>query len=178
MILTMSTAIHHAMSSAKKFGGEPDDYLAIHEFFDQFKNQDWHFAHRVVLHHTGGIEIAEQVFGAYIRVKTRARKEKKDLSEEREEITMTISALENLEPNQTNLSILMSLQKKLQDIVMRENFHTKSIPVRWIGEQHMKEDFGFVPTPADWTKSLKEMKGLESWMLTRASSAQKLGVAE
>ena len=99
----MSTAIHHAMSSAKKFGGEPDDYLAIHEFFDQFKNQDWHFAHRVVLHHTGGIEIAEQVFGAYIRVKTRARKKKKDLSEEREEITMTISALENLEPNQTNL---------------------------------------------------------------------------
>ena len=34
----MSTAIHHAMSSAKKFGGEPEDYLRVHEFFDQFKN--------------------------------------------------------------------------------------------------------------------------------------------
>ena len=174
----MSTAIHHAMSSAKKFGGEPEDYLRVHEFFDQFKKQDWHFAHRVVLHHTGGIEIAEQVFGPTIRVKTHARKEKKDLSDEREEIAVTMAALESLEPNNTNQSILLSLESKLQDIKMRENFHTKNIPVRWIGEQHMNEDFGFVPTPADWTRSLKQNQGCEEWMLMRASSAVQLGVAE
>lgn len=174
----MSTAIHHAMSSAKKFGGEPEDYLRVHEFFDQFKNQDWHFAHRVVLHHTGGIEIAEQVFGPTIRVKTHARKEKKDLSDEREEIAVTMAALESLEPNNTNQSILLSLEGKLQDIKMREKFHTKNIPVRWIGEQHMNEDFGFVPTPADWTRSLKQNQGCEAWMLMRASSAVQLGVAE
>ena len=174
----MSTAIHHAMSSAKKWGGEPEDYLRIHEFFDQFKKQDWHFAHRVVLHHTGGIEIAEQVFGPFVRVKTNARKEKKDLSVEREEIAVTMAALENLEPNNTNQSILSDLENKLLEIKLQENFHTKNIPVRWIGEQHMNEDFGFVPTPADWTRSLKQKEGCEEWMLMRASSAIKLGVAE
>lgn len=24
------------------------------------------------------------------------------------------------------------------------------MPVRWIGEQHMKEDLGWIPTAADW----------------------------
>jgi len=61
---------------------------------------------------------------------------------------------------------------------LQENFHTKNIPVRWIGEQHMNEDFGFVPTPADWTRSLKKKEGCEEWMLMRASSAVQLGVAE
>ena len=28
----------HAVSSAKRFGGVPDDYLAIHEFMDSSKS--------------------------------------------------------------------------------------------------------------------------------------------
>jgi hypothetical protein len=34
------------------------------------------------------------------------------------------------------------------------------IPVRWIGEQHVREDLGFIPSFADWMKSIRP----EPWM--------------
>jgi hypothetical protein len=34
------------------------------------------------------------------------------------------------------------------------------IPVRWIGEQHVREDLGFRPSFADWTKAIRP----EAWM--------------
>jgi hypothetical protein len=34
------------------------------------------------------------------------------------------------------------------------------IPVRWIGEQHVREDLGFIPSFADWVKAIRP----ESWM--------------
>jgi Domain of unknown function (DUF6915) len=34
------------------------------------------------------------------------------------------------------------------------------IPVRWIGEQHVREDFGFIPSFADWVKAIRP----EPWM--------------
>jgi hypothetical protein len=34
------------------------------------------------------------------------------------------------------------------------------IPVRWIGEQHVKEDCGFIPSMQDWFKHIKPQK----WM--------------
>jgi hypothetical protein len=34
------------------------------------------------------------------------------------------------------------------------------IPVRWIGEQHVREDLGFVPSFADWVKAIRP----EPWM--------------
>jgi Domain of unknown function (DUF6915) len=34
------------------------------------------------------------------------------------------------------------------------------IPVRWIGEQHVLEDLGFIPSFADWVKAIRP----ESWM--------------
>lgn len=124
----MSTAIHHAMSSAKKWGGVREDYLHIHEWFDQFKAHNWHFSHRMILHHTAGIEICEQVFGPMLEIST-----------------------------------------------------GKQVPIRWIGEQHMKEDFGFVPTPRDWMGAICPSEGQEPgpqpWMLMRAKSAEQLGVS-
>lgn len=126
----MSTAIHHAMSSAKKHGGEPEEYLHIHEWFDQYKAHGWNFAHRMILHHTGGIELCEQVFGPMLEIST-----------------------------------------------------GKQIPIRWIGEQHMREDFGFVPTPGDWMEAILGTKdgqppGPRSWMLRGAKTAEQLGVAQ
>jgi RNA-binding protein YlmH len=59
-------AFYHAKSSAKRFGGEASDYLEYHEFLDQTK---LHFAdarHRLILHNSFGIGLAEQVFGAII----------------------------------------------------------------------------------------------------------------
>jgi hypothetical protein len=29
------------------------------------------------------------------------------------------------------------------------------IPVRWIGEQHIREDLGFIPSFADWVKAIR-----------------------
>jgi hypothetical protein len=34
------------------------------------------------------------------------------------------------------------------------------IPVRWIGEQHVREDLGYIPSFADWVKAIRP----EPWM--------------
>lgn len=36
----------------------------------------------------------------------------------------------------------------------------KVIPVRWVGEQHVTEDCGYIPTLSDWVKSIRP----EPWM--------------
>ena len=42
-----------------------------------------------------------------------------------------------------------------------ENSDGKSVPVRFIGEQHVREDFsGYIPTIHDWLKGIPE----EQWM--------------
>lgn len=89
---------HHAQSSARKYGGVPEDYLAIHSWFDASKNQFANFRHRALRHHAFGIFEAESVFGA----------------------TITNSA-------------------------------GKVVPVRFIGEQHVREDCGgIIPSAQDW----------------------------
>jgi hypothetical protein len=40
------------------------------------------------------------------------------------------------------------------------------VPVRWVGEQHVREDLGFIPSFADWVKAIRP----EPWM----GRAQKL----
>lgn len=53
----------HAATSARRFGGKPDDYLKVHEWFDQTKAHHGSVKHRAVLHHAFGVFLAEQVFG-------------------------------------------------------------------------------------------------------------------
>jgi hypothetical protein len=89
--------MHHAMSSARKFGGVADDYMAIHQWFDESKAHMADFRHRALRHHSEGIFAAEAKFG----------------------------------------SVLV-------------NSDGKSVPVRFVGEQHVKEDLGRIPTLADW----------------------------
>jgi hypothetical protein len=36
----------------------------------------------------------------------------------------------------------------------------KVIPTRWVGEQHVKEDLGFIPSAVDWLRQIKP----ERWM--------------
>jgi hypothetical protein len=99
---------HHALSSTAKFGGEPDDYFAIHNWFDASKAFFPDFRHRALRHHAEGIFLMEQLLGA----------------------TLTNSA-------------------------------GRVIPTRFIGEQHVKEDLGRIPTVEDWLKSLAP----ETWMM-------------
>ena len=39
--------------------------------------------------------------------------------------------------------------------VVIENSDGRMIPVRWIGEQHVKEDLGYIPTIQDWFSCIK-----------------------
>ena len=56
----------HAEKSAKKWGGEPEDYLSIHNFIDSSKAHFPDQRHRALLHNSFGIYLAEQMFGIFI----------------------------------------------------------------------------------------------------------------
>jgi hypothetical protein len=56
----------HALNSVKRYGGTPECYIAIHNWFDQTKAAWADVRHRAVLHSTFGIYICEQVFGTTI----------------------------------------------------------------------------------------------------------------
>lgn len=55
----------HSQSSARKFGGTPDDYIPIHKFLDQSKLYIADWRHRALLHTTFGISLCEQMFGDF-----------------------------------------------------------------------------------------------------------------
>jgi hypothetical protein len=103
----MAHPYHHALSSVKKWGGKPEDYLAIHAWFDESKQITADFRHRALRHHAEGIFMCERIFGS----------------------TITISS-------------------------------GRVVPVRWIGEQHVREDLGFIPSFADGVKAIRP----EPWM--------------
>jgi hypothetical protein len=98
---------HHSLSSSKKFGGKPEDYLPIHSWFDESKRYYADTRHRVLRHHAEGIFACEDKFG----------------------VTMT-------------------------------NSDGDTIPVRYIGEQHVREDMGFIPSLQDWCACIVQ----QDWM--------------
>lgn len=105
----------HAQISAKKFGGEPADYVEIHNFFDESKAHVADMRHRIFLHNSFGIWVAERVFGTVID------------------------------------------GKRLPYIT---NAAGKQVQVRDVGEQHVLDDLGTIP-------SLEKCIGklaLERWM--------------
>ena len=53
----------HARISAKRYGGIPEDYLEIHDFFDSTKMALPDIRHRMMLHNAVGCYIAERIFG-------------------------------------------------------------------------------------------------------------------
>lgn len=99
---------HHAVTSAKIFGGVPEDYLKIHDWLDATKETYCDFRHRALRHHSQGIFEAERWFGHTIT-----------------------------------------------------NSDGKKVPVRYVCEQHIKEDCGGrIPSVADWLGQIKP----EIWM--------------
>jgi len=57
---------HHAVSSARKWGGRPDDYRSIHDWLDGSKVILADFRHRALRHHAEGCFAAEALFGITI----------------------------------------------------------------------------------------------------------------
>ena len=113
----MSHPFYHAKSSAKKFGGHFEDYIALHEWFDQTKAHLPDARHRAVLHSSFGIYMAQQVFG---------------------------------------------------EVIVRKS-DGKPVPTRMLGEQHILEDMGMIPTLQDWLNELP----LRSWMIRGAKALSK-----
>src|SRR3546814_11665401 len=110
----MGHCYHHALSSVRKWGGEPEDYLPLHQWFDESKAITADFRHRALRHHAGGIFMLERFFGA----------------------TITITS-------------------------------GRIVPVRLIGEQHVIEDLGFVPSFADWVRCRSEERRVgKEWVST------------
>ena len=99
----------HAKSSAKKFGGSPVDYLAIHNWFDETKAWVGHSMHRMFRHHSEGIFECEKRFGMVIT-----------------------------------------------------NSDGKDVYVRYVGEQHVKEDCNnYIPTAKEWVDMITSGKPKE-----------------
>ena len=103
----MAHPFEHAQSSAKKFGGRAEDYLAIHNWLDESKAFFPDFRHRALRHHAEGIFLCERIFGVAIT-----------------------------------------------------NSEGKQVPVRYVGEQHVKEDLGRIPTAQDWLSQIRPQR----WM--------------
>ena len=112
------------MSSARKWGGTSDDYIEIHHWFDESKAFFSDFRHRALRHHSEGIFLCERIFGHTVTLSTCAK-----CGEEKSE---------HWEFGDENLHV----------------FVPKKIPVRWIGEQHVLEDLGRIPTAADWLECI------------------------
>lgn len=63
----MATDIHHAQSSAKKWGGLAEDYIAIHKWFDELSKTSYgDYRHRALRHHTVGVTECVEKFGDWI----------------------------------------------------------------------------------------------------------------
>ncbi|CAM4012643.1 DUF6915 family protein [Deinococcus marmoris] len=116
----MAHAWHHARSSARRFGGVPDDYLAVHGWFDQTKSHWADARHRAVLHSSFGIFLCEQFFGPTF--------------------------------------------KRASD--------GQHVPTRLVGEQHVLEDLGRIPSVQDWLGDLP----LQGWMLQNAAPLSRLNM--
>lgn len=100
----------HAESTARKWGGSPSDYVALHDWFDETKAYTGDWTHRALRHHSAGIQWAIEKFG--------------------------------------------------HTIVNSKGQH---IPTKMIAEQHVEEDCGWIPTPADYLKLLRNNP--DDWML-------------
>jgi hypothetical protein len=57
------TPYKHAQSSAQKWGGEPEDYIALHDWFDETKQYTGDWTHRALRHHSAGVQWAIEKFG-------------------------------------------------------------------------------------------------------------------
>jgi hypothetical protein len=63
----MGNVQFHSESSARRFGGLAEDYVALHKFLDQSKLYIADWRHRALLHNTLGVSLCEQFFGDLFR---------------------------------------------------------------------------------------------------------------
>tara|TARA_B100000963_G_scaffold118576_2_gene103237 strand:+ start:1747 stop:2142 length:396 start_codon:yes stop_codon:yes gene_type:complete len=62
----MAHAYHHSLSSVRRFRGDVQDYLSIHEWIDGSKIAFSDHRHRALRHHSFGVYECEEKFGKTI----------------------------------------------------------------------------------------------------------------
>lgn len=135
----MAHSYFHALSSAKRHGGEPDDTLALHNWMDSSKAAWADQRHRAILHTSFGIFLAEQYFGS--------REEVRQLRQALDRVPRWLQRILGIKvPTETPVTIPLS--------------NGKSVPIRLIAEQHVIEDCGFIPSIEDYLKELPR----QGWM--------------
>ena len=72
----------HAENSVKLFGGEYQDYIEIHKFFDTFRYSVSDPRHRMFLHNTTGVMICERVFGDFVENSDNKKIAVRDIAEQ------------------------------------------------------------------------------------------------
>lgn len=145
----MAHPYHHAVSSARRFGGVAEDYQHIHDWFDETKSLLADVRHRALRHHAEGIFLCERIFGVTIDVTigyTVVDDPKDKVYKEKGDAAFRARDLHNLPPTAA-----------FEQFVVR---NTKKVPTRWVGEQHVREDLGRVPEASEWLKRI----AIEPWM--------------
>lgn len=72
----------HARLSARRFGGEPSDYIKVHDFIDSSKAHFPDVRHRALLHSSFGIYLCEQMFGHNITTASGRQVSTRDIAEQ------------------------------------------------------------------------------------------------
>jgi len=79
----MSKPYIHALSSQRRWGGEPEDYLPIHDLMDKSKGTIADSRHRALTHNAWFIsEILERIFGTYIENSAGRKVQVRDIGEQ------------------------------------------------------------------------------------------------
>ena len=74
--------LQHAKISVYNHGGNINDYLDIHLWFDQTKSHHASMKHRALLHNSFGIFLCSQVFGEYRTNSSRREYSVRDIAEQ------------------------------------------------------------------------------------------------
>ncbi len=160
----MANPYHHAVSSTRKWGGTVEDYLPIHHWFDESKAFHADFRHRAMRHHAEGIFLCETIFGTTITLSTCAKCSR--TQDEHDEYVCP--------GHESTAGPIGNVVYCDDDSCGCPGFKEKLIPVRWVGEQHVQEDLGFIPPVTMWLERI----AAEPWMNRSRKLSRELEVEE
>lgn len=143
----MAHPMVHAESSARRYGGVPEDYLPIHDLIDSSKAVFPDNRHRALTHNSWFFFIVEKVFGHEIGLTcpTCGRKS-----------CWYLSDCEDCKPD--------------------GRYHARRAKTRYVCEQHVLEDFGgkFIPTASDYLEGMEFQDWMNNAISGAPTSHRKL----
>jgi hypothetical protein len=159
----VSHPLFHAQSSARLFGGRAEDYTAVHEHLDATKEVFADFRHRAIRHHSQGIYDLEREFEQRAIVEA-ARK--------------LLDVAQNTELAPEMAKAVQQMKDAIGCHYIVNSVGTK-VPVRYVGEQHIREDCGgTIPSVADWFRNMTPAHWMSRGYTIRADNPSARSVRE